>query len=189
MRYGVDESVNCSIDLGHEFFHIFQLYIHEDVPFSCRIPYAKSIVPHAGAEADVKTIYTSLTLNIRGIVQESHLDIDPVLNVAMLSNVSYGTISSSIGFSSGNKVQRFIIGDPLPLFMSIKWYKSPFLPSASSAYFAGHAIFFYSLASSIATAAVCAAIFYGHYFPKKLKQELKRSVPVGGGLGNYSKLD
>ena len=44
LKYNVDEVLNCTIDLGHDFFHVFQLLIHEDVPFSCRIPYAKRVI-------------------------------------------------------------------------------------------------------------------------------------------------
>lgn len=193
LRYGVDEIFNCTIDLGHEFFHVFQLYIHEDVPLSCRIPYSKSFHqthPDKPDEDTPKRLHTALTFNIRGNIQESHLDIDPFLNLAAVSNVSAGVVSSSIAFSSGHSVQRFIIGDTLPLRIAVRWYKGPTLPTASAAYFAGSAIFFYSLASCFATAAICAAIFYGYIFPKKLKSELKKSVPGGGGSFNsYDKLD
>lgn len=203
LKYGVDENVNCSIDLGHEFFHIFQLYIHEDVPFSCRIPYAKTITPVKRAknengeaedddEADTKveTLYTTFTLNVRGTVQESHLDIDPLLNVAMVANVSDGTVSSSIAFSSGSKVQRFIIGDYLPLNFNVRWYKGPVLPSASSAIFASRAVFFYSAVSALLSAVVCFGIFYYHLLPKKVKQELLRGVlPTGSSMGVMGKRD
>lgn len=199
LKYGVDETVNCSIDLGHEFFHVFQLYIHGDVPFSCRIPYAKTVAPLKSNSATdqtsdtstkVKTLYTSFSLNIRGNVQESHLDIDPFLNVAMVSNVSDGTIISSIGFSSGNKVQRFIIGDNLPLNLNVRWYKGPYIPSASAAYFASRVVVFYSLASAAITAAICIGVFYYHLLPKRVKQELMRGVlPTGASLGAFEKRD
>lgn len=183
LKYGVDEIFNCTIDLGHEFFHVFQLYIHEDVPFSCRIPFTKSQTqnpapPADSPEAKAATLYTSLTFNIRGRVQESHLDIDPFLNVAMVANTSAGSIISSIGFSSGSKAQRFIIGDSLPLAMAVRWYQGPKLPTASEAYFSGSAIFFYSFATFVFTAAICASVFYYYVFPKKLKAELRTTLPL-----------
>lgn len=189
LRYGVDEVFNCTIDLGHEFFHIFQLYIHEDVPFSCRIPFTKTQNPSPAPPADspeekAAKLYTSFTFNIRGRVQESHLDIDPFLNMAAVVNTTAGSVTSAIAFSSGSTVQRFIIGDPLPLTLAVRWYPGPVLPTAKGAYFAGSATFYYSTATFIITAAACAAIFYYYVFPKKLREELKTTLPIAGQYYN-----
>lgn len=210
--------------MGHEFFHVFQLYIHEDVPFSCRIPYTKkvsgtpagdkvkrhgdhaeegatSVVPAAAKTTTIvkkivgtskkpsNTIYIPLTFMIRGVIQESHLDIDPEMNIVLLSNTTAGRINSGIAFSAGSSVQRFIIGDSLPLRIATRWYKAPTLPSASTAYFAGSATRLYSFATFICTVAICAAIFYGYIFPKKLKSELRRSLPVANAHGAFDKTD
>lgn len=210
--------------MGHEFFHVFQLYIHEDVPFSCRIPYSKKVrgtpvgdkVKRHGDHADEgvastapvaaqattvgkkiistpkkpsNTIYIPLTFVIRGVIQESHLDIDPAINVVLLSNTTAGRVNSAVAFSSGSSVQRFIIGDSLPLRIATRWYRAPTLPSASTAYFAGSATRLYSFATFICTVAICAALFYGYIFPKKLKSELRRTIPIATPHGAFGKTD
>lgn len=81
LKYGVDEIFNCTIDLGHEFFmyfsYIFTRMCHF-VSYSFHKSQTQNPAPPADSpEAKAATLYTSLTFNIRGRVQESHLDIDP----------------------------------------------------------------------------------------------------------------
>ncbi|KAL4807244.1 hypothetical protein BDV18DRAFT_159463 [Aspergillus unguis] len=41
LRYGVSESVNCTIDsLPDELYHLLEYYVHSDVPMTCRVPTA-----------------------------------------------------------------------------------------------------------------------------------------------------
>lgn len=182
LKYNVDDVFNCTIDLGHDFFHVFQLFIHEDVPFSCRIPYAKSI-----ADGKSKPAYIPLTFNIRGDIQESHLHIDPFINIALLSNKTGKTVIGGSAFSAGSTTRRAIIGDMLPLTLAIRWYNGPVLPTAHSALISSSTTLIYCFATFIATIALTAAIFYGLVFPKKLKLELKHHIPGTGS--SYDKLD
>lgn len=182
LRFNTDETFNCTIDLGHDFFHVFQLLIHEDVPFSCRIPVAK-----AGSNG-AKAAYIPLTFNIRGNIQESHLHIDPFMNVAFMANNTANTVIAANAFSSGSTSRRVIIGDMLPLTLVVRWYKGATLPTANAALLSSSTTLMYCFGTFIGTLALTAAIFYGLVFPKKLKLELKHHIPGTGG-GSYDKLD
>lgn len=120
-KYGINEDVNCTINFSDELYHLFQLYIHEDVPFSCRIPLSteQNYLEKGGA-------FSPLTFNFRGEIRDSHLDIDQSLNVIFIkpstSNVDQNTVISSVAFSSSTNVTRVVIGDDLTLNLAIRWY-------------------------------------------------------------------
>lgn len=113
LKYGTSEDVNCTIELVDETYHLFQLYIHQDVPFSCRVPYSKSS----------DSVYIPLTLNFRGILETSHLDIDTAMNVVVHEGSNSDTIISSIGYSTGGNVSRYIIGDFMPIRFHVNWFE------------------------------------------------------------------
>lgn len=186
LKYNVDEVLNCTIDLGHDFFHVFQLLIHEDVPFSCRIPYAKRVIDSDSKEAS-EPAFIPLTFNIRGKIQESHLHIDPFLNVALLANNTGNTVISGSAFSSGSTSQRAIIGDSLSLKLAVRWYRGAVIPTANGALLSSSTTLMYCFATFIGTLAITIAVLYGFVFPKKLKVEMRRHIP--GTNGYDSKLD
>lgn len=182
LRYNVDDVFNCTIDLGHDFFHVFQLLIHEDVPFSCRIPYAKET-----EDGKTKPAYIPLTFNVRGNIQESHLHIDPFMNIALMANSTGNTLVAGSAFSTGASSRRVIIGDMLPLTLNVRWYKGAVLPTARAALLTSSTTLMYCFGTFIGTLALTAAIFYGLVFPKKLRGELRRHIPGTGS--SYDKLD
>ncbi|CCH46382.1 putative secreted protein [Wickerhamomyces ciferrii] len=112
LKYGESGVKNCTITLTDEIYHLFQLYIHQDVPFSCRLPYSKN----------KDGISIPLTLNFRGIIETSHLDIDTTMNILVHSGGEQGSIISSIGYSAGANVSRYIIGDSMPIRFHINWF-------------------------------------------------------------------
>ena len=120
-RYGISEDVNCTIGFTDELYHLFQLYIHEDVPFSCRVPLSSSpnYMEKGGA-------FVPLSFNFRGDIHESHLDIDNNLNVLFTKPSNRipeeYTIISSIAYSSGTNSTRVVIGDSLTLNLAIRWF-------------------------------------------------------------------
>lgn len=182
LRYNVDEVFNCTIDLGHDFFHVFQLLIHEDVPFSCRIPYAKESV-----DGKTTPAFIPLTFNVRGKIQESHLHVDPFMNVALMTNTTGNSLVAGVAFSAGSTSHRVIIGDQLPLTMAVRWYKGSVMPTSHAAFLSRSTTLIYCFGTFVGTLAFTAAVFYGFVFPKKLKGELKRHVPGTGT--SYDKLD
>lgn len=122
-KYGVSENKNCTINFSDELYHLFQLYIHEDAPFSCRIPL--STEPHYLEKGGA---YVPLTFNFRGELHDSHLDIDPVLNVIFTkpstNDPSQNVIISSIAYSSSTNVTRIVIGNDLTLNLAVRWFDS-----------------------------------------------------------------
>lgn len=109
LEYDVSGVKNCTIELTDENYHLFQLYIHQDVPFSCRLP--------IGLNSE---LFVPFTLNFRGLIETSHLDIDTTMNV-LIHKTAQGGVISSIGYSSGGNVSRYIIGDFMPIRFHVQW--------------------------------------------------------------------
>ncbi|CUM63149.1 uncharacterized protein PRCAT00000716001 [Priceomyces carsonii] len=120
-KYGINEDLQCTIEFTDEIYHLFQLYIHEDAPFSCRLPTSSSTnyLEQGGA-------YVPLTFNLRGEVRESHLRIDNNINVIIVTPSTHkseqNTFISAVGWSSGTNLTRIKIGDELPLKFAIRWF-------------------------------------------------------------------
>lgn len=117
-KYGVNEDFNCTITFDDELYHLFQFYIHEDSPFSCRIPLSteQNYLEKGGASIP-------LTFNFRGEIHESHLDVDPNMNVLFTtpkSNIK--TIISSVAYGASTNATRVVIGDEFPIHFSVKWF-------------------------------------------------------------------
>jgi hypothetical protein len=109
-KYGVSEDFNCTVTLTDENYHLFQLYVHEDVPFSCRTPHSKTY----------RDAMIPFTLNFRGHLETSHLDIDTTMNV-IAHKRSDGALMTIIGYASGSQTQRYIIGDLMTIRFSVNW--------------------------------------------------------------------
>ncbi|CDK24798.1 unnamed protein product [Kuraishia capsulata CBS 1993] len=112
LKYETDEDFVCTISLPDEQYHLFQYYVHEDAPFSCKIP--------VGDKAE---LFVPLTFNLRGHVAESHIDVDPSVNVLSVLPHGYGGIVSSVAWSSSTNTTRVVIGDELPLHISTRWVR------------------------------------------------------------------
>lgn len=115
-KYGVNEDVNCTIGFTDELYHLFQLYIHEDSPFSCRLPLSNE--PHYIEKGGA---FIPLTFNFRGQIQDSHLDIDSHLNVLFTKPAEENTLISSVAWSSGTNATRIVIGDYLTINLAVRW--------------------------------------------------------------------
>ncbi|KAH3667304.1 hypothetical protein OGAPHI_002953 [Ogataea philodendri] len=107
-KYGVNERITCTVKFEDELYHLFQLYLHNDVPFSCRM----DVKPATG-------VTVPLVFQFRGVVEESHFDIDPNLNVLLLSKDNQ--IVSSTAWSSSLNTTKVIIGDQVPLQFDVHW--------------------------------------------------------------------
>ncbi|KAL2815297.1 hypothetical protein BJX63DRAFT_163431 [Aspergillus granulosus] len=105
LRYGVSETVNCTIDaLPDELYHLLEYYVHSDVPMTCRVPTAplvpsteSSLTSKSTDEAEDSTEngaadtlsvlnddgppYTPITFALQGTLQKSHLHIWTDMNV------------------------------------------------------------------------------------------------------------
>lgn len=108
LRYGVSETITCTIDaLPDTLYHLFEYYVHSDAPLTCRVPTrplsASSTLEagnkHAssssaagkvydivdinsdGSAGDSGPPYTPLTIALQGTLQRSHLHIWTDMNV------------------------------------------------------------------------------------------------------------
>ena len=89
---------------------------------------------------------------------------------------------------------RIVIGDALPLRLSVRWYPTTNLPSGWTGV-GGHLFLstvVYCLLSMGVTAAACLAYFRGVEFPRKLRRYGADRIGgdgfVGRGLGGYGYL-
>ncbi|KAF3990276.1 hypothetical protein FT663_01054 [Candidozyma haemuli var. vulneris] len=119
-HYGVSEDFNCTITFTDELYHLFQLYIHEDVPFGCRIPLSTEANSLEKGGASIP-----LTFNFRGEIHDAHLDIDNHMNLLIVKPPTNApekqTVISAVAWSSGTNATRVVIGDELTLQMGVRW--------------------------------------------------------------------
>ena len=106
LRYGVTESINCTIaSVPDEYYHLLEYYVHSDVPMTCRVPtepLTSSTLAAFGegdkdkedeqksdsaSASDVDVLgtsgpaYTPLTFALQGTLQSSHLHLWTDMNV------------------------------------------------------------------------------------------------------------
>lgn len=181
LQYGVSEDVNCTIQLDDTMFHLFQLYIHEDAPFSCRLPHSKAY----------KDAYIPLTLNFRGHLETSHLDIDTTMNI-IAHKKQDGSLMASIGYSAGDQTARYIIGDKMPIQFSVTWVdefhkKEPWHYKLNLG-FSGVFVGMIALVAGIIGAVLAYALMYGR-FNKKFIKDLGYKPGFATELGLEDKRD
>jgi hypothetical protein len=100
--------------------------------------------------------------------------------------------------------KKLVIGDPLPLSFSVRWFPSPHLPTGNGkiewAGMGGHfyaSTFFYCLVSAGAGSAITAVYFLGVVLPKRLRGRgmggatplAGYGTPLGNGWGMGKRID
>ncbi|KAI5951283.1 hypothetical protein KGF54_004357 [Candida jiufengensis] len=119
-KYGINEDLNCTVQFTDELYHLFQLYIHEDVPFSCRLPMSSEI-----ASIEKGGAYIPFTFNFRGDITDSHIDLDHSMNVIITkpsnNEPEQNTFISAIAYGSGTNTTRIVIGDEITLNFAVRW--------------------------------------------------------------------
>lgn len=113
LRYGVTETVNCTVDsLPDELYHLLEYYVHSDVPMTCRVPTVplassggshkdddddddddddKEHEKHGETALDSDPAYTPLTFALQGTLQRSHLHMWTDMNVLVHNIASSGS--------------------------------------------------------------------------------------------------
>jgi hypothetical protein len=202
--------LNCTIPfITDPFFHLLEFYIHNDAPLSCRIPARPPslVVPNHGAPLP-EPEYVPLIFALAGTLQKSHLHVSTHMNILIHSTPKHhlhthdsGVIDSGAAYSisplshttgPAALTKKLVIGDPLPLSFSVRWFPTPHLPTGNGkiewAGMGGHfyaSTFFYSLVSFGAGAAVVTVWFWGVVLPKRMKgRGLGGATPLGYGVGN-----
>ncbi|CCE80147.1 Piso0_003247 [Millerozyma farinosa CBS 7064] len=122
-HYGMNEDIQCTIVFSDELYHLFQIYVHQDAPFSCRIPLSteKDSLEKGGASIP-------LNFNFRGEIHESHLLVDTSLNVLLTTpsakNKQEQTIVSAIAWSSSTNTTRVVIGSEVTFDFAVRWFNN-----------------------------------------------------------------
>ena len=199
LQFGIEQEINCTIDFVDDtFFHLLEFYVHNDAPLSCRIPTrplssTQGTADGTDGEGGLSDVYTPMVVALAGSLQLSHLHVATDLNVlvhAAARSRAPGTLAAATAYSVDRTPPvRLVIGDPLPLRLSIRWYPNTSLPSGWTGV-GGHlylSTLFYCLLSAAASAVACATYFRGVELPRRLKSHGKDRVGgmERGGLGGY----
>ncbi|KAG7101977.1 hypothetical protein HYQ44_018555 [Verticillium longisporum] len=203
--YGLEGEVNCTIPMIDDpFFHLLEFYIHNDAPLSCRLPSRPAPHVEIAGQKPPEREYVPLVFALAGTLQLSHLHISTHLNVLLHSVPKHhihphdsGVLDSGAAYSTsplshmqGTASKRLVIGDPLPLSFSVRWFPTPALPKTEGTVewqgMGGHiyaSTVFYSIVSFGAGVTVAGAYFLGVVLPKRLKNRtLGGATPLGYGV-------
>lgn len=180
-------------------------------PLTCRIP-SRPITEdktlhdaddQVGVMGTENSHYIPLIVALTGVLQLSHLHVSNNLNVllhAAPKSTAPGVIDSATAYSVSHlsRNTKVVIGDPLPLRFSVRWYPTTSLPSGWTGV-GGHLFFstvIYCLLSAGAATAICIAYFRGVELPRRLKTHgrdrafgLQRTHSTGAGSWGYTKGD
>ncbi|CAH0025894.1 unnamed protein product [Clonostachys rhizophaga] len=204
-HYGTEGEVNCTIDFVTDpFFHLLEFYIHSDAPLACRLPSRpKSHVEIIG-EAPPEQEFIPLVFALAGTLQLSHMHISTHLNVLLHSTPKHhirphdsGVLDSGVAYSTsplshmaGSFTRKLVIGDPLPLSFSVRWFPTPHLPKTEGRVewqgLGGHiyaSTVFYSLVSFLAGSVAAGLYTLGVVLPRRLQgRAMGGATPLGHGL-------
>lgn len=214
-RYGVEAEQNCTIAMITDpFFHLLEFYVHSDAPLACRM--ATRPAPHIETVGEKPHVpeYVPLVFALAGTLQLSHLHVATHLNVLLHSLPKHhihphdsGVLDSGVAYSTsplghtsegggdthhtGTALRRLVIGDPLPLSFSVRWFPTPALPKteghvewAGMGHHVSLSTIFYGLVSFLAGTILSAVYFFGTVLPQRLKaRSLGGATPLGYGMG------
>lgn len=188
LYFGTERDVNCTVDMiTDEMYHLLEFYVHNDAPLTCRIPSRPVPEQQKKQEGEnqegEQALYTPLTISLNGLLQLSHLHVANAINVVLHAaprKTSPGTIDAATAYSVSSsdpareELTRVIIGDPLPLRLSVRWYPDTRLPPSwrGGSGVGGHfyvSTFVYCLISAGVSAVVCIAYFRGIDLPRRLR--------------------
>lgn len=204
-HYGIEAEVNCTVGMVSDpFFHLLEFYVHSDAPLSCRLPARPPQHVEYVGEEPVEQEYIPLVFALAGTLQASHMHISTHMNVLLHSTPKHhihphdsGVLDSGIAYSTsplshmdGLWTRRLIIGDPLPLSFTVRWFPTPALPKTEGRVewqgMGGHiyaSTVFYSLVSFLAGACITGMYFFGIVMPRRIKgRALGGATPLGYGL-------
>ncbi|KAI1420951.1 hypothetical protein F5Y12DRAFT_81988 [Xylaria sp. FL1777] len=204
-HYGIETELNCTIPIIDDpFFHLLEFYVHSDAPLACRLPSRPPAHVELIGEKPIETEYIPLVFALAGTLQLSHMHISTHLNVLLHSTPKHhihphdsGVLDSGAAYSTsplshmtGSDTRRLVIGDPLPLSFSVRWFPTPALPKTEGKVewqgMGGHiyaSTVFYSIVSFIAGVLGSGAYFFGVILPKRLRgRGLGGATPLGYGL-------
>ncbi|POR37454.1 Uncharacterized protein TPAR_02353 [Tolypocladium paradoxum] len=204
-QYGTEGEVKCTIaNVSDPLFHLFEFYVHSDAPLSCRLPARPPAhVEVIGDKAPAQE-YIPLVFAVAGTLQLSHMHISAHMNVLLHSVPKHhmrlhdsGVLDSGVAYSTsplnhveGSNSRKLIVGDPLPLTFSVRWFPTPALPRTEGrlqwqglggTVYAGTV--FYSLVSFLTGLLLAGMYTLGVVLPRRLKgRSLGGATPLGYGV-------
>jgi hypothetical protein len=153
-EYNVPQTQTCTIDaLPDELYHLFEFFVHSDVPLTCRVPSypldqeelgITSSIPDAGGAGADKDLWTPFTIALQGTLQLSHLHLHTNINALfhtsqdpesakatslqsyLIASTAYSlpNTSSSVPVE-GSKIVR---NEPVVLTFNVGWIDGAVLP-------------------------------------------------------------
>ncbi|OLN97432.1 hypothetical protein CCHL11_00968 [Colletotrichum chlorophyti] len=204
-QYGHEGEQNCTIGMiSDPFFHLLEFYIHNDAPLACRMPARPAPQVQTIGEKPYVQEYIPLVFALAGTLELSHMHVSTHMNVLLHSVAKHhlhphdsGVIDSATAYSTsplrhmdGQHTKKLIIGDPLPLQFSVRWFPTPHLPKTEGHVewqgMGGHiyaSTVFYIITSFMAGVLVAGTYFFGVVLPKRLKgRSMGGATPLGYGL-------
>src|ERR1700689_4174676 len=85
---------SCTVTMDDPTFHLFQAYLHLDIPLICRLPSRHSDSEH----------WAQIPINLIGKSELSHFDIEPKINFIIHYDRTKGYITGGVGYSQGPTV-------------------------------------------------------------------------------------
>ncbi|GAP84730.1 hypothetical protein SAMD00023353_0800330 [Rosellinia necatrix] len=204
-HYGIETELNCTIPvIDDPFFHLLEFYVHNDAPLACRLPQRPPAHVEVIGERPPEPEFIPLVFALAGTLQLSHMHVSTHLNVLLHSTPKHhihphdsGVLDSGAAYSTsplghlgGSHTRRLVIGDPLPLSLSVRWFPTPALPKTDGRVewqgMGGHiyaSTVFYAIVAFIAGVLASGAYFFGVILPRRLRgRGLGAATPLGYGL-------
>ncbi|KAK9367264.1 hypothetical protein V1509DRAFT_627477 [Lipomyces kononenkoae] len=183
--FGVDSDnkVNCTFVVVDEFYHMLQLYVHQDAPLSCRVP----------ARLGSENLFAPAVFSVQGKLEQSHLDIATKFNIIFTyaDNLINGQPSNNLGANVTSVVAypiypssttRIIIGDELTLQFNVRWFPITRAPKQEDKSVASFAILSYCVASGVIAFAIAAFYFLVIVFPQRARARSAMRQAIAAGL-------
>jgi uncharacterized membrane protein len=152
--------------LQDEQYHLMQLYIHEDVPYSCRLKLPDET-------------YVKMPIEIHGSLEKSHMDVDTKVNLLLMMTSDKQSVDSAVGVSlKSGTTEGHIIGNEITWQFQVNWYDESSLPIMSNLLHLKYRAIGYCVATFVATVVLCVGAFHLVIIPRRLKS-----------LAGFTKLD
>ncbi|KAK9239811.1 hypothetical protein V1525DRAFT_396827 [Lipomyces kononenkoae] len=183
--FGVDSDnrVNCTFGVVDEFYHMLQLYVHQDAPLSCRVP----------ARLGSEHLFAPVVFSVQGKLEQSHLDIATKFNIIFTyadglingkpSKKSGANVTSAVAYPiHPSSTTRLIIGDELTMQFNVRWFPITRTPKQEDKNVASFAILCYCVASGVVAFAVAAFYFLVIVFPQRARARSAMRQAIAAGL-------
>lgn len=151
--YNTPQTQTCTIDsLPDELYHLFEFFVHSDVPLTCRVPSyplsqkelgIASTLPGVDGTGTEKDQWTPFTIALQGTLQLSHLHLHTHINVlfhispepespaeTVQSHLIASTAYSLPNTSSSTPLEgtKIVRNEPMVLTFNVGWVDGAVLP-------------------------------------------------------------